>query len=53
MGGVKMELLLRNKWLIKSLVRQNFSLLFDAIDSEKLPAYVKRHVKFFYSIAFA
>jgi len=35
MEGVKMEPLLLNKWLIKSLVWQNFSLRFDAIVSEK------------------
>jgi len=28
MGGVKMEPLLLNKWLMKSLVWQNFSLRF-------------------------
>ena len=37
--GVKMEPFLLNKWLIiTSMVWQNFSLLFDAIDSEN--AYV-------------
>jgi len=30
-----MEPMLQKKWLIKSLVWQNFSLLFDAIDSER------------------
>jgi len=35
MDGVKMEPLLLNKSLTKSLVWQNFSLLFDAFDSEK------------------
>jgi len=36
MDGVKMELLLGllNKWLIKRLVWQNVSLLFDAVDCE-------------------
>jgi len=34
MDGVKMEPLLLNKWLIKILVWQNFSLLFDATDCE-------------------
>jgi len=35
MDSVEMEPLLLNKWLIKSLVWQKFSLLFDAIDCEK------------------
>jgi len=35
MDGVKMEPLLLNKWLIKSLVWQNLGLPFDAVDSEK------------------
>jgi len=39
MSGVKMEPFLLIKWLIKSLVWQNFNLLFDAIDSEKYLGY--------------
>jgi len=35
MDCVEMESLLLNEWLIKSLVWQIFSLVFDAIDSEK------------------
>jgi len=35
MNGVEMEPLFLNKRQIKSLVWHNFSLLFDAIDSEK------------------
>jgi len=35
MDGVKMEPLLLNKLLIKSMLWQNFNLLFDAFHSEK------------------
>jgi len=45
MDGVKMKWLLRNKWLIKNLVWQNFNLLFDAIDSEKCFGYAIYYFK--------
>jgi len=47
MDGVKMEPLLLNIWLIKNLVWETFSLLFDAIGSETYLNYVKvaRYVK--------
>ena len=43
-----MKQLFLNKWLIKSLVWQNFSLFFDAIESEKYLGYemVMQYVKF-------
>ena len=45
MDGVETEPLFLNKLLIKGLMWQNLSLLFEAIDSEEQATYIMRYVK--------